>query len=80
MAPDFDCGGQGNHISASADMLALGVLRDCRSLIIAVPGDISLVNFDDIRKVDLLDPPLTTVRHSAKEFGQRAVNLLVEPA
>jgi LacI family transcriptional regulator len=65
-------------IFASADMLALGVLRGCRSLGLTVPGDVSLVSFDDIRNVDLLDPPLTTVRQSAKEFGQRAVKLLID--
>lgn len=65
-------------IFASADMLALGVLRGCRSLNLAVPADVSLVSFDDIRNVDLLDPPLTTVRQSAREFGQRAVKLLID--
>ena len=65
-------------IFASADMLALGVLRGCRMLDIHVPDDVSLVSFDDIRNVDLLDPPLTTVRQSAKEFGTRGVRLLID--
>lgn len=65
-------------IFASADMLALGILQGCRKMGIQVPADLSLVSFDDIRNVDLLDPPLTTVRQSAEEFGRRAVGLLVD--
>jgi LacI family transcriptional regulator len=65
-------------IFASADMLALGILRGCRALDISVPGDVSLVSFDDIRNVDLLDPPLTTIHQSAEEFGRRAVRLLID--
>jgi LacI family transcriptional regulator len=65
-------------IFASADMLALGILQGCRRLGIIVPADLSLVSFDDIRNVDLLDPPLTTVHQSAEEFGRRAVGLLID--
>ncbi|MBZ9675430.1 LacI family DNA-binding transcriptional regulator [Mesorhizobium sp. ES1-1] len=65
-------------IFASGDMLALGILQGCRKLGILVPADLSLVSFDDIRNVDLLDPPLTTVHQSAAEFGRRAVGLLVD--
>ncbi|MER8863013.1 LacI family transcriptional regulator [Mesorhizobium sp. M0751] len=65
-------------IFASADMLALGILQGCRKLGISVPADLSLVGFDDIRNVDLLDPPLTAIRQSAEEFGRRAVGLLID--
>lgn len=65
-------------IFATADMLARGILRGCRALGIVVPDDISLVSFDDMPDVDLFDPPLTTVRQSAEEFGRRAVSLLID--
>lgn len=65
-------------IFVAADMQARGVLRGCRDLGIAVPDDISLVSFDDMPDVDLFDPPLTTVRQSAEEFGRRAVGLLID--
>ncbi|RWO96813.1 MAG: LacI family transcriptional regulator [Mesorhizobium sp.] len=65
-------------IFASADMLALGILQGCRKLGITVPAELSLVGFDDIRNVDLLDPPLTAIHQSAEEFGRRAVGLLID--
>jgi LacI family transcriptional regulator len=65
-------------IFVAADLLARGVLRGCRDLGIVVPDDISLVSFDDMPDVDLFDPPLTTVRQSAEEFGRRAVGLLID--
>ena len=65
-------------IFASADMPVLGILQSCRKLGITVPADLPLVSFDDIRNVDLLDPPLTTVHQSAEEFGRRAVGLLID--
>jgi LacI family transcriptional regulator len=65
-------------IFAAADMLALGILRGCREMAISVPSELSLVSFDDIPNVDLLDPPLTAIRQSAEEFGRRAARLLIE--
>jgi LacI family transcriptional regulator len=65
-------------VFATADMLAIGVIKAARASGLEVPGDLSVVGFDDMLHVNLLTPPLTTVRHSATEFGRQGVRLLVD--
>lgn len=59
------------------DLMAIGALEYCRESAINVPGDISIVGFDDIPTVQLLTPRLTTVRQPAYEMGMRAAELLI---
>jgi LacI family transcriptional regulator len=64
-------------VFATADMLAIGIIRAARDGGVEIPGDLSVVGFDDMLHVNLLTPALTTVRHSATEFGRHGVRLLV---
>jgi LacI family transcriptional regulator len=64
-------------VFATADMLAIGIIGAARDHGVQVPHDLSVVGFDDMLHVNLLNPPLTTVRHSATEFGRHGVRLLV---
>lgn len=59
------------------DLVAMGVLRGLAQLYIDVPGDMSVIGCDDIQHADYLPVPLTTVRASKREMGQRAVSLLL---
>ena len=60
-----------------SDHLAIGAIKAIRELKLSVPGDISLVGYDDIEYAQFLDIPLTTVHQPMYEIGQRAVfNLL----
>ena len=59
------------------DLVALGLLRGLRQLGIAVPGQISLVGYDDAEFASALDPALTTVRQSPEAMGAAAARLLV---
>jgi len=52
------------------------VLRVCRDLGIKVPGDLSLVGFDDIEYSSHCDPPLTTIRVDKEEMGRVAMRHL----
>lgn len=65
-------------ICAANDLLAIGCLRALRALGRRVPDDVSLVGFNDMPLVDLIDPPLTTVRIPQYEMGRRAGELLLE--
>ncbi|MEU9237378.1 LacI family DNA-binding transcriptional regulator [Streptomyces subrutilus] len=60
------------------DQLALGLLRALHEAGRAIPGDISVVGFDDISEAAYFAPPLTTVRQDFGELGRRALELLVE--
>ena len=65
-------------IFAGSDMQALGALQALRSRGLSVPGDVSVVGFDDIPLAALTAPPLTTVRQPLAEMGRVAAHMLVQ--
>jgi LacI family transcriptional regulator len=60
-----------------SDVQARSALQVIKQMGLSVPGDISLVGFDDL-DVDRLDPPLSSVRQPYEQLALAAVNLLVE--
>jgi DNA-binding LacI/PurR family transcriptional regulator len=60
---------------AMTDVLALGAIDAARELGLAVPGDVSIVGFDDIEEARRSSPPLTTIRQGLFEQGQNAAAL-----
>ena len=65
-------------IFASNDEMAIGVIEAADAARIAIPGDISLVGFDDNAAAKTCRPRLTTVRQPLEEMGETASRLLVE--
>lgn len=64
-------------VVAANDMMALGAMREFRKAGLSIPGDISVVGFDDIAFAALSEPPLTTVYSPRVEIGRRVVEALV---
>jgi LacI family transcriptional regulator len=62
----------------ASDVVALGAIGALREAGLKVPGDVSIVGFDDIPLAAYFDPPLTTVRLPAFELGQAAGRALLE--
>ncbi len=65
-------------VLCSNDMTALGVMRKCHEEDLSIPGDLSLVGFDDIKLAQFVLPPLTTVRMSQSELARIAFHALLE--
>jgi DNA-binding LacI/PurR family transcriptional regulator len=61
------------------DQMALGVMHALRDSGLDVPGDVSVVGFDDIPEAAHFWPPLTTVRQDFEELGRRCVARLLNP-
>jgi DNA-binding LacI/PurR family transcriptional regulator len=61
----------------ASDPIALGAIRAARRAGLSVPGDISIVGYDDSALMTCTDPPLTTVRQPIDPMGRAAVELLV---
>jgi LacI family transcriptional regulator len=61
------------------DVIALGALNACHRLGLRVPGDVSVVGFDDIAMAgwDLIQ--LTTVRQDLRRMAQIAVEMVLSP-
>ena len=64
-------------ILAQSDQVALGVLEAARKMGLSVPGDLSVVGFDDIPAASHTEPPLTTVYQPHVEKGLTAGRMLV---
>jgi DNA-binding LacI/PurR family transcriptional regulator len=64
-------------VICASDPLALGVIRAIRRARLDVPGDVSVVGFDDSAFMNCTDPPLTTVRQPIDAMGRTIVTLLV---
>jgi len=64
-------------IFAASDVLATGVLEAARAADVDVPGDLSVVGFDDIRFARYMEPPLTTVSQPMRAIGEGTVRLLL---
>jgi len=64
-------------IICGSDLMALGAVRAARSRGLTVPGDLSVVGFDDSPLIAFTDPPLTTVRQPVLAMGHAAVSALV---
>jgi LacI family transcriptional regulator len=65
-------------IFAANDRMAIGTLAAAADLRLRVPGDLSVVGFDDIPLASYLRPALTTVALPAYEMGAAAMRLLLE--
>ena len=58
--------------------MALGALEAARAAGRRVPGDLSIVGFDDIPFAALANPPLTTVGQPIRQLGEQAADLLLQ--
>ena len=64
-------------IFASNDMIGFGVLRAAAERNIRVPGELSVIGFDDIQMGRYVYPALTTVGQSIVQLGETAAELLL---
>jgi LacI family transcriptional regulator len=64
-------------IFAFNDNLAIGAIQAARDRGLRVPGDLSVVGFDDVEPATIVTPTLTTVRQPLAEMGRTAVSLLM---
>jgi LacI family transcriptional regulator len=64
-------------IFAANDVSAIATIEVAAELGLQVPGDLSVVGFDNIPESALCSPPLTTVEQPIRKMGQHAVELLL---
>jgi DNA-binding LacI/PurR family transcriptional regulator len=86
-APVFEAGLQAADIALASkvtaivafnDLMALGVLNRLNDRGVSVPGEMSVVGFDDIAMAGMCTPQLTTVEMPTQQGGRAAVDLLLD--
>jgi len=60
------------------DISAIGAIRALKDEGCSVPGDVSVVGFDDIQSAAYSTPSLTTVRQPLFEMGRRGAEVLLD--
>jgi LacI family transcriptional regulator len=60
------------------DISAIGVIRAIHDAGLTVPGDISVVGFDDIISAAYQKPSLTTVRQPLRQMGSEGAQILLD--
>jgi DNA-binding LacI/PurR family transcriptional regulator len=65
-------------VFAANDLMALGLIHAFRDAGLDVPGDVSVIGFDDVPEAAHYWPPLTTVRQDFAEIGRRSIGLLLD--
>lgn len=64
-------------IFATADILAAGLMAGLQKAGLRVPGDVSVIGFDDLPVARLCVPQLSTVRQDVLERGRTAARMLL---
>lgn len=59
------------------DSQAIGAMKGLRNAGVTVPGEMSVVGFDDIAMASLVDPALTTVAQPIERIGTRGAEILI---
>jgi DNA-binding LacI/PurR family transcriptional regulator len=61
----------------TSDLKAMGALKSAQDMGLKVPGDISLVGYDDLRISSFTYPHLTTINQNTTQVGRRAIEILL---
>ena len=64
-------------VFAANDLSAIGAINAIAASGRSVPGDVSVVGFDDLRLARYTSPPLTTIRQPAGEIARHSTELLL---
>jgi LacI family transcriptional regulator len=60
------------------DVIAYSCMRALRGRGLQIPGDVSVIGFDDLPSSSITEPPLTSIRVSTHQIGERALEKLSE--
>ena len=64
-------------VFAANDLSGIAILEVAAELGLSVPGDLSVIGFDDIPEASQMTPPLTTIRQPMQTLGATAARMVV---
>lgn len=74
----FERGRRPTAIFCFSDEMALGCVYALRQKGLGVPGDVSVVGYDDIVSARYYSPPLTTIAQPRREIGRQCATMLLD--
>jgi len=60
-----------------SDLLAIGIYKVANELGFSIPGNYSIIGYDNIEVTSALTPPLTTIHQPRKRIGRESISLLL---
>jgi LacI family transcriptional regulator len=60
-----------------SDLIAIGIYKVANELGFNIPGNYSIVGYDNIEVTSALTPPLTTIHQPRKRIGRESISLLL---
>ena len=69
---------QATAVFCASDLMAIGAIEALKRIGKSVPGDVSVVGFDDIPISSYFTPKLTTVRQDKYSLGYQAAQMIVD--
>lgn len=73
----LDSGAAFTALFAANDLMAAGAIRELAARGITVPGDVSVIGFDDAPLAEMISPALTTMRQPLQDMAHTAVSMLL---
>lgn len=64
-------------VIAHNDLIAIGAMKAFSEAGLKVPGDISVIGFDDIAAASYVQPALTTIAYPKRQMGRAAAEMLI---
>jgi DNA-binding LacI/PurR family transcriptional regulator len=64
-------------VFALNDMMAIGAMKGITKAGLEIPGDISVIGFDDIEFASAVKPALTTMAQPFSELSSKSVEMLI---
>ncbi|MBN1624139.1 MAG: LacI family DNA-binding transcriptional regulator [Clostridia bacterium] len=64
-------------IMTSTDIMAVGAIKYLNGAGYKIPGDVSVVGFDDIALATIVEPSLTTISQPTRKIGEVAARILL---
>jgi DNA-binding LacI/PurR family transcriptional regulator len=64
-------------VVAHNDLIAIGAMKAFMKAGLKVPGDVSVIGFDDIAAASYVQPPLTTIAGRKRQMGRAAIEMLL---
>lgn len=64
-------------IMAANDLMAIGCMKELQKMGLDVPGDVSVIGYDNLDLTNLCTPTLTTINQPKYEMGAKSVEFLL---